>query len=239
MSGHSHWSSIKHQKGAADAKRGKVFSKLSRQIEIATKEGGKDPEANSKLKIAIDQAKSFNMPKDNIERAIKRGVGELEGEKIEPFVFEAVGPGNSAIIIEGITDNRNRSVSEIKQILSSKNAKMASEGSLRWLFEKKGIILLKEDDRNNEDKELIIIESGAEDIIKAENGLEVRTKPEELEEVKKRLISANIEIEKASLEFRAKETIKIDEKEKDACLKVFEALDENDAVQDIYSNVNI
>lgn len=232
MSGHSHWSSIKHQKGAADAKRGKIFSKVSRQIIIAAKEGDKDPELNPRLKMAIEQAKVFNMPKENIERAIKKGAGELTGEKFEPVLFEAVGPNNGAIIIEGITDNKNRSISEIRQILNTHNAKLVDEGAVKWLFNKKGVILIK---KSGEEEELKIIEAGAEDVRTDEEYFEIFTKPENLETVKKNLIEAGFEIESFSLGYRAKETIEAGESYK----KLFEALDENDAVQEIYSNIEI
>lgn len=232
MSGHSHWSSIKHQKGAADAKRGKIFSKVSRQIIIAAKEGDKDPELNPRLKMAIEQAKVFNMPKENIERAIKKGAGELTGEKFEPVLFEAVGPNNGAIIIEGITDNKNRSISEIRQILNTHNAKLVDEGAVKWLFDKKGVILIK---KSGEEEELKIIEAGAEDVRTDEEYFEIFTKPENLETVKKNLIEAGFEIESFSLGYRAKETIEAGESYK----KLFEALDENDAVQEIYSNIEI
>lgn len=237
MSGHSHWSSIKHQKGAADAKRGKVFSKLSSQIEIATKEGGKDPEANPKLRMAVEKARAFNMSKDNIERAIKRGSGELAGEKLEPIIIEAFGPANSAIIIEGITTNKNRSISEIRQILISKGGKLANEGAVKWNFERKGIIIIKNNLENTQEAELKIIEAGAENIEITKENLEVQTKPEEFEAVKKELTNAGFEIISSSLDFRAKENIKLEEKEKESCRKLFEALDENEAIQEIYSNV--
>jgi len=244
MSGHSHWATVKRGKEAEDKKRGKIFSKLSRVISVAAKEG-EDPETNSKLRIAVEQAKTANMPKDNIERAIKRGTGELEGEKLEEVTFESFGPGGIAIIIEGITDNRNRTLGEIKQILSQNNGKMANEGSVRWSFDKKGAITLNlnSQDENFKDKEsleLTVIEAGADDIYWDEDTiLDVYTKPENLEKVKKTLEEKGIKIESSSLGWVAKEMIKIDEKEKEAAEKLFEALDENDSVQDIYSNLKV
>ncbi len=241
MSGHSHWSSIKHQKGAADQKRGKVFSKLSREISVAAKEKGGDPETNSTLRIIIERAKEFNLPKENIERAIKRGTGELEGVKLESVVFEAYGPGGIALIIEGITDNRNRTFSGIKQILNQNNGKLANEGSVKWLFERKGCLTLNleshKDSKDKEDLELRAIESGAEDIHWHDNTLDVYTKPEELEKVKKILEEKEIQVETVSLDWVAKEKIKVDKKTKEASEKLFEALDEDDAVQEIYSNL--
>lgn len=241
MSGHSHFSSIKHKKGIADAKRGKAFSKMARVIIFVAKEGGGDPGSNYKLKMAIDQARQINMPKENIERAIKKGTGELTGEKLEQFVFEAYSSGKTAIIIEGITDNKNRSLGEIKQILNQHNGKLAGTGSVKWLFERKGTITVDNEQEtiNKEKLELIAIESGAEDIYWHEDLLFIYTKPEELEKVKKNLEEKEIKIDSASLDWVAKETIEIEEKEKESCQKLFEALDENDAVQDIYSNLKI
>ncbi len=182
MSGHSHFSSIKHKKALTDAKRSKVFSKLASQILVTAKEKGKDPETNPRLKVAIDQAKEANMPSENIERAIKKGTGELAGEKLEEFLFEAYGPGGTAIIIEGITDNKNRSLGEIKQTLNQYGGKLVGEGGARWLFERKSE-------------------------------------------------------EQGSLEWVAKQEIEVPEKDKESLEKLFEALDENDSVQEIYSNL--
>ncbi len=240
MSGHSHFSSIKHKKEITDAKRGKIFSKMAKLITIAVKEGGGDPAANSKLRMVIEQAKKINMPKDNIERAIKSGTGELSGGKLEQVTFEAYGPEQTAIIIEGITDNKNRTLGEIKQILNQNNGKLAGGGSVKWLFERKGAIIIDfqlqtEELKNKEKLELEAIEAGAEDIYWHDAFLDVYTKPEELEIVKKNLEKKGINIESSSLDWVAKEMVEI--KEKEACQKLFEALDENDAVQDIYSNL--
>ncbi len=243
MSVHLHWSSIKHQKGAADQKRGKVFSKLSQEISVAAKEKGGDPETNSVLRIVIERAKKFNLPKENIERAIKRGTGELEGVKLESVVFEAYGPGGIALIIEGITDNRNRTFSEIKQILNQNNGKLANEGSVKWLFEKKGCLTLNfesyKDSKDKEDLGLSAIEAGAEDIYWHNNALDIYTRPEGLEKVKKNLEEKEVQVETASLDWVAKEEIEVDEKTREACEKLFESLDENDAVQEIYSNLKL
>ncbi len=243
MSGHSHFKTVKRIKEAEDKKRGKAFSKMARVIIVAAKEGGSDPGSNYRLKMAIDQAKQVNMPKENIERAIKKGTGELKGEKLEQFVFEAYGPEKTAIIIEGITDNKNRSLSEIKQILNQYNGKLAGAGSVKWLFERKGTITVNNEQKtiDKEDLELTAIEAGAEDIYWHDNALYVYTKPEELEKVKKNLEEEkkDIKIDSASLDWVAKETIEIKEKEKESCQKLFEALDENDAVQDIYSNIKL
>ena len=239
MSGHSHWSSIKHKKGAEDAKRGRIFSKLARQISVAAKEKGGDPETNASLRLVIERAKGFNMPKDNIERAIKKGTGELAGEKLEEITYEVYGPGGIAIIIEGITDNKNRAYGEIKRILNQSSAKLANEGSVKWMFDRKGTITIdnSESKINKEELELKVIECGAEDIYWHENILDIYTKPEDLEKTKKNLEEKNIKTESASLDWVAKDMVALDEKDKKTAEKLFEALDENEAVQDIYSNL--
>lgn len=243
MSGHSHAKTVKRVKEAGDKKRGKAFSKMARVIIFVAKEGGGDPGSNYKLKMAIDQARQVNMPKENIERAIKKGTGELTGERLEQFVFEAYGPEKTAVIIEGITDNKNRSLSEIKQILNQYNGKLADTGSVKWLFERKGAIVInvkaQMSNVKKEDLELMVIEAGAEDIYWHDDILYIYTKPEELEKVKRSLEGKEIKIESSSLDWIAKETIEVGEKEKESCQKLFAALDENDAVQDVYSNLKI
>ncbi len=248
MSGHSHFSSIKHKKAITDAKRGKIFSKIARQISVAAKEKGGDINANPNLRLIIEKAKEFNMPKDNIERAIKKGTGELEGEKLEEIMYEAYGPGKIAIIIIGITDNKNRALAEIKQILSKNNGKLAGKGSVKWMFERKGVITINEQQllkpstdikQEKEEKELQAIEAGAEDIYWDNNILNIYTKPENLEIVKKNLINKGINIKSISLDWIAKQGKELEEKQKIAAEKLFEALDENDDVQEIYSDIKL
>ena len=244
MSGHSHFKTVMHKKGTEDKKRSKIFSKMSREISVAAREGGGNPATNSKLYLAIERARALNLPKDNIERAIKRGTGELGGEKLETVTFEAYGPGGIAIIIEGITDNKNRTLGEIKQILIKYNGKLVSSGGIRWLFERKGYLtvdykLQNEDLKNKEKLEMEVIEAGAEDIYWHNDLLGVYTKPEELEKVKKNLEEKEIKIDSASLDWVAKDMVEAKEKDKETCQKLFETLDENDAVQDIYSNLKI
>jgi len=217
---------------------------MARVISVAVKEGGPNPETNSKLRLAIETSRSFNMPSENIERAIKRATGEIPGEKLEEVLFEAYGPGGIAIIVEGITDNKNRTLGEIKQILNQNGGKLVGEGSVRWMFERKGCIIVDlklqiEDLQNREKLELIVIEAGAEDIYWHEDILDVYTKIEELEKVKKKLEEKGIKIEGVSLDWVPKEEISVDGKTKEACQKLFEALDENEAVQEIYSNLKI
>lgn len=239
MSGHSHAKKIKREKGVTDQKRGQVFSKLAREISLAAKEGG-DPTVNTKLRLAMEKAKQWNLPKENVERAIKRGSDKLAGEKLAEIFFEAFGPGGIAIIIEGITDNKNRALSEIKQILIKNNGKLANEGSVKWLFERKGVIEVrstKYEDKKKEDLELMAIEAGADDICWRDDVLDIYTKPEALEGIKQSLEAKQIKAESVSLDWVAKEEVLLNEKDKTACQKLFEILDENEAVQEIYSNL--
>jgi len=238
MSGHSHFKTVMHKKGEEDKKRGKIFSKLSKVISVAAKKG-EDPNMNSELRMAIDQAKKANMPQDNVERAIKRGTGEIEGEILEEFCFEAYGPAKSAIIITGITSNKNRSLNEIKQILLRNNAKLAETGSVKWQFENMGIIIINPEERNKGELEITCIEAGAEDTRWEGEFLEVYIKPDKLEPAKKQIEAKEINIESAVLGWKAKEEININEKEMAVVEKLFNALDENDDVQEIYSNVKI
>jgi YebC/PmpR family DNA-binding regulatory protein len=203
------------------------------------KEKGPDPSINAKLRLAMEKAKEVNMPKENVERAIKRGSGEDEEGKLEEVSFEAFGPGNTALIIEGITDNKNRALGEVKQILSKNNGKLVGEGAVRWMFDKKGIIAIDKNQgaMTKEDLELTAIEAGADDIYWRETGLDVYTKPESLESVKKNLEAKGVKIESSFLGMIAKEEVAVSEKEKADCEKLFEALDESDEVQEIYSNV--
>ena len=244
MSGHSHSKKIKREKAITDQKRGQMFSKMARVIWLAVKEGGINPETNSKLKIAIEKAKGFNLPRENIERAIKQATGGGQEANLEEVLYEAYGPGGIAIIVEGITDNKNRTLGEIKQILSQNNGKLVGEGAVRWLFEKRGVITVIFDSqpssiKSKEELELAVIEAGAEDIRWYGDDLEVYTTPDNLEKIKKTLEEKLVKIDSFSLDWVAKETVDSDEKQKEACQKLFEALDENEAVQEIYSNLKI
>jgi len=244
MSGHSHWASIKHKKGIEDAKRAKIFSKLSRLILVAAKEKGGNPETNTELRLALEKAKSFNMPQDNIERAIKKGTGEIEGGKIENLLLEAYGTGHIALLIEAVTDNKNRTLAEVRHILEKFGGKLAS-GSVLWMFEKKGCITinckrLTTDDKqlSREDLELLAIEAGAEDIKHRDEVLEIYTKTREMGKIKKTLKGKGVKIENASLDWVPKEEMEISDKlVKEKIEKLFEALDEHDDVQEIYSNL--
>ena len=237
MSGHSHFKTVAATKNANDAKRGKIFSKLGRVITIAVKASGPDVSSNIQLKAAIEKAKEFNMPKENIERAIKKGTGELAGENLEEVSFEGFGPGGIALILDGITDNKNRTLGEIKIILNHYDGKMAGEGAVRWMFERKGLIVIADSGKTKEELEMLAIEAGADDVKWRENILEVYTKPEELEAIKKTIEAKGIKIESAGLQWVPKEEVAVTDKEKERSQKLFEALDENDAIQDVYSNL--
>jgi len=236
MSGHSHFHNIKLKKGAEDAKKSKIFSKLSKEISIASKDGGSDLSFNPKLRSIVEKARGLNMPNDSIEKAIKKGSGELEGFSYEEFLMEAYGPDNVAVIIEGITDNKNRSINEIKLLISQRGGKTVNEGAIKWMFEKKGVIGISEVN-SKEDAELAAIESGAEDISWEENNLIVYTKIEDVEKTKKELDSKGFKIDFAELEWVPKEKVSVDEEAKEKCLKFFEAIEEHDDVSNIYNNL--
>jgi len=239
MSGHSHAKTIMATKMANDAKKGKIYSKYGRLITVAVKDGGGsgDPTKNAKLKAVIEQAKSMNMPKENIERAIKKGTGELAGEILEEVSYEGFGPGGIALIIEGITDNTNRTLTDVKVILNQNGGKMAGEGAVRWMFDRKGVITILPDGKPKEELELLAIEIGAEDVHWHENMLDIYTKPEDFEKIKKEVEEKQIKIESASLDWVAKEEVELSQKDKEQTERLFEALDENDAINNIYSNI--
>jgi YebC/PmpR family DNA-binding regulatory protein len=237
MSGHSHFAGIKHRKGINDAKRAKVFSKLAKPITIAAQEGGGNPNTNFKLRMTIDKAREFNMPKENIERAIKRGIGELKGEVIQEIIYEAKGPGNVLMLIKAATDNRNRTVSEIKSILNKLDGKMGEAGSSMWNFEQAGNILIDFSDKNLDELELLAIDAGAKDTKIEGTTLNIFTEIKDLQKVKTGLEEKKITILEASLVFVPKSTIKIDENVRIKYEKLLEALDDQDDVSEIYDNL--
>ena len=244
MSGHSHAKKIKHQKEATDQKRGKIFSKISRIISVAVQEKGSDPSINYALKTAIEKAREINMPQENIDRAIKRGTGEIKDAALEEFSLEAYGPGGIAVIIEGITDNKNRTLLEVKQILNQSGGKLVEIGSVKWLFERKGCLTLNlslqgENFQNREKLEMLVIEFGVEDFIWDDNILDIYTKIEDLDKIKKGLEEKGVKVDSASLDWVAKEEIQTDKNIKEACQKLFELLDELDSIQEIYSNLKV
>ena len=242
MSGHSHARTVRSTKEASAKVRSKSFAKVNRLILVAVKEGGPNPDTNSQLRAAIDKGREFNMPKDNVEKTIKRASGELEKQKLESFLFEAYGPGKIAIMIEGITDNRNRALGEIKQTLNRYNGKLVQKGSINWKFERKNYLVIdtEEQDENLKDKEsleLMVIEAGADDITWYENSLEVYINPQNAENTKQALEKEGIKIKSTGIEWKPITLEEVEEKEKASCLKLFEDLDDCDDVQDVYSNL--
>jgi len=239
MSGHSRWAKLKHFKGVLDAKKGALFSKISQAISVAAREGP-DPETNFKLRLAIEKAKQANMPKENIERAIKRGTGELGGEKIEEVIFEVYGPGNSAIIIETITDNKNRTMANLRRILNQCGGTMGGSNSVLWMFKRRGILRITnfiKQIENLENFELQIIDQGAEDIKEEGDELVIYTLPENLQKIKEFIESKGIKIDYAEIEWFANNQIKISPEDQKKVDALFAALDEDPDVSDYYTNI--
>ena len=238
MSGHSKWSTIKRKKGAADAKRGKMFTKLIKEITIAAREGGGDPNANPRLRLAVDNAKSSNMPADNIDRAIKKATGELEGVTYLELTYEGYGPGGVAILVEVATDNKNRSVADVRHLFSKHGGSLGETGSVAWMFDRKGIISLPGQGKTEEELMNIVLENGGEDLQFEEDYFEVQTGLETFEPVRKALVAANISIDNASLQWIAKNTVKVSGDDAEKVMKLIEAMEDNDDVQNVYSNAD-
>lgn len=238
MSGHSKWAQIKRQKGATDQKRSALFTKLGNTISVAARQGGGDIETNFKLRLAVDKAKSANMPKDNIERAIKRGTGELAGGQLEEIIYEGYGPGGIAIYVEALADNKNRAVAALKYLLSKYGGNLATSGSVVWMFERKGVLRILIDDIkiSLEELELKAIDAGAEDTRREEDCLVVYSKADDLSRVKEQLEQSGIKVEYAEIEMVAKERIAPDEANKAKLEKLYEELDENPDVSNYYTN---
>ncbi len=240
MSGHSKWASIKHKKAAQDAKRGKVFTKLIKEITVAAREGGGDPEMNSRLRTAIARAKSANMPADNIERAIKKGTGELPGVSYESVAYEGYGPGGVAILILAYTDNKNRTVAEIRHLFSKKGGNLAGAGSVAWIFEKKGLIFVEGSKVDEEKLFDIVIEAGAEDMKKEESNFEIYTEPSNLEAVKESIVNNGIEIQNAEITMIPSNTTPVNDVNiARQILSLMDVLEEHDDVEAVYSNFDI
>ncbi len=239
MSGHSKWSTIKHKKGAADAKRGKVFTKLIREITVAARTGGGDPDGNPRLRTAIIAAKAENMPKDNIERAIKKGTGELEGTSYEESICEGYGPSGIAILVDIMTDNKNRTMAEIRHAFSKYNGSIGSTGCVAWMFDKKGLISFDKTKVNEEKLMEVALEAGAEDINDEGTTLEVITDPKDFEVVKEALDKNGLTCVFAKVTMIPQNTVKVDGKDAEHALKLVEALEDSDDVQGVYANFDI
>lgn len=239
MSGHSKWATIKRKKGAADAKRGQLFSKLSRAIIVAAKEGGPDPASNATLANAIQKARDASMPKDNIERAIQRGAGGGDGESYEAVLYEGYGPAGVAIICNILTDNRNRAASDVRYIFTKHGGALGTPGSVAWQFDRKGIILVDGADVDEESLMDLALDAGAEDIAEDGTQWQITTEPTELMSVRTALDKAGIAYASAELSMVPKTTVKPDEKEARQLLKLVDALEDSDDVQDVYANFDI
>ena len=236
MSGHSKWSSIKHQKGVTDARRGQLFTKLTREIIVAVRQSGSDPEVNFRLRLAVQRARDNNMPQDNIERAIKRGSGELEGATLVEMTLEGYGSGGTAVLLQVLTDNRNRTVQDVRHIFSRSGGNMGENGCVAWLFETRGLIIIKTDDLDAEGLALEAIDAGAEDV-KIEDGfVEVYTRSDELEAVKKALEQKELPVTSTELAMVPRTTVELEEKAALQTLKLLEKLEELDEVQYVTTN---
>ena len=239
MSGHSKWSSIKHKKGAADAKRGKIFSKLIKEVTVAARIGGGDPSGNPRLRTAIQAAKAENMPKENIARAIKKGTGELEGTSYEEVDYEGYGPGGVAMLIDCLTDNKNRTVADIKHLFDRHGGNLGEPGCVSWMFEKKGLIIF---DKSNVDEENLLniaLEAGAEDVKDSETEFEVVMEPSEFEAVKEAFDNAEFKYSLAEISMIPQNTVKLEGKQANQMLNLMDALEDHDDINHVYANFDI
>ncbi len=240
MSGHSKWSTIRHKKGAADAKRGKVFTKLIKEVMVAARMGGGNAEANPRLRAAILAARAENMPKENIERAIKKGTGELEGVNYEEFMYEGYGPGGVAILVDIMTDNRNRAASDVRHIFSKSGGNLGEAGCVAWMFSKKGSIVLQKSTVSEEELLELALEAGAEDVKDEGDEFEVVTSPEDFAAVKAAIDAKGLKYELAEITMSAQTTVNIDDpKTAQQLLRLMDSLDDSDDVQHTYANFDI
>jgi YebC/PmpR family DNA-binding regulatory protein len=239
MAGHSHWANISRKKGLIDAKRGKLWSKLAKDIIVAAKAGGGDPDANLKLRYAVDAAKAVSMPKENISRAIKKGTGELEGGNLEGLIYEGYGPGGVAVLCEILTDNRNRTAPEIRKIFELNEGKLGATGCVAWMFDRKGLFLVPVDAADEEQLLEIASEAGAEDVRRVEDNFEITCDPISFQQVKEALSAKGVKTELAEITRIPKDTVDLDAETGRLVLKLVERLDDHDDVQSVAANFNI
>lgn len=241
MSGHSKWAQIKRKKGVNDTKRGQMFTRLAREITIAAREGGSgDPEANFQLRLAVEKARASNMPKDNIERAVQRGMGNTgEGGQLEDISYEGYAPGGAAVIVQVLTDNRNRAASEVRRVFTRAGANMANTGSVAWMFEKKGVFTIEAGDKNPEDVELELIDAGVDDIQMDGNTIEAYVVPEHLRQVREELHKRNLPVDNAEVTLIAKNHAEVTPEDAVKTMQLLEQLEELDDVQKVISNLDI
>lgn len=238
MSGHSKWATIKRKKAVLDSKRGKIFTKLIKEITIAARAGG-DPAGNPRLRLAVDNAKAQNMPMDNIERAIKKATGELEGVTYHELTYEGYGPAGVAVLVEVATDNKNRTVAEVRHLFSKHGGSMGENGSVAWMFDRKGIITLPAEGKKEDEVMEVVLEAGADDLTTQEDFFEVATTVESFETVRRTLVDKKFTIENASLQWIAKNLIEVKGEDAEKVMKMIEALEDIDDVQNVYSNADI
>jgi YebC/PmpR family DNA-binding regulatory protein len=239
MSGHSKWHSIKHKKAAQDAKRGKIFTKIIRELSIAARMGGADPDANSRLRKAISDAKAVNMPADNIKKAIMKGTGQLEGVSYEEIAYEGYGPGGVAIYVEAMSDNKNRTVSELRHIFSKNGGHIGESGCVAWMFNRKGYIVVERAKASEDDLLEIVTEAGAEDLREDGSNYEIFTPPEDYEKVVESLKNSSIEIAASNLGYIPQNYIKLEGKQAQQLLRLMEELEDHDDVQNVWANFDI
>jgi YebC/PmpR family DNA-binding regulatory protein len=239
MSGHSKWATIKRKKGKADAERGRVFTKLIKEITVAARHGGGDPAGNPRLRTAIATAKQSNMPADNIDRAIKKGTGELPGVTYEESIYEGYGPGGVAILVEVLTDNRNRTTSEIRHLLSRNNGRLADAGSVSWMFEQKGVIVVDKAGASEDDLMMAAVDAGADDVKDEGDTFEVLTPPAKFEAVKHAVAEAGIAVASAELARVPQNRVALDRRETEQAMKLLDLIEEHDDVQKVSSNLEI
>ncbi len=239
MSGHSKWATTKHKKAAIDAKRGKIFTKITKEITVAAKLGGGDPNGNPRLRTAVAKAKAVSMPADNIKRAIQKGTGELPGVSYEEITFEGYGPGGVAVLVESMTDNRNRTVSEIRHIFGKSGGNMGEAGCVSWMFQKKGYIVVGRTKADEDNLMSLALDAGAEDMQTEDTNFVITTPPADLEKVKKTIEDAGIALEVSEVTMVPQTYVKLDGKEAQQMLRLVEALEDNDDVQNVYANFYI
>ncbi|MEO8512915.1 MAG: YebC/PmpR family DNA-binding transcriptional regulator [Ignavibacteria bacterium] len=242
MSGHSKWSTIKRKKGAIDAARGKIFTKFIKEITVAARIGGGDVETNPRLRLAVNTAKSSNMPADNITRAIKKGTGELEGVSYDEITYEGYGPGGVALIIESLTDNKNRTVADLRHLLSKNGGNLAESGAVSWNFERKGVITVTKGTYTEDDLMNVILDAGADDMTDEEDFYEVTASLEKFETVRKAIEASGLngaKVESASLQYLPKTTMRVEGSDAESTIKLINVIEDNDDVQNVYSNADI
>ncbi len=238
MSGHSKWSTIKRKKAALDQKRGKIFTKLIKEITVAARQGGGDIDGNPRLRLVVDNAKSANMPMDNIDRAIKKATGEVEGAQYLELTYEGYGPGGVAVLVESVTDNKNRTVAEVRHGFSKHGGSLGETGSVAWMFDRKGVITLPAQGKTEEDLMELVLDAGAEDIQGEEDYFEITSTLEDFENVRKTIVDAGLEVENASLQWIAKNKVEVDGESSEKLMKMIDLIEDSDDVQNVFTNAD-